>query len=353
MISVIALASIGTSPAGELAIYRDWIVGCENIPACHATSLDPDPNSEADVMPDFVADNAIRLTVRRGAAPRDDVIFQLRPNPFEQAADVSRIRVLAVRGDMPTVAIALQRAHVALLAQTGMLTRETVARLAAVIANGKILEFQDLGGTPIASASLIGLKEAMRHMDTAQHREGNETALIDPGNRPAYHVPPYLPAEAVQIPPRSSLAPVRPARRALASLVDAARCRSGNNESATKLARLDAVTTLLLVTSACASYKSETYVYLVSNDGSVKSAILQTDARSAPVEQPIVGAWWDDSGRRLHSFGRGRGLADCGTHRLFAWTGGVFRLVQEAAMGACRGSTDYITVYRWPVQELP
>ena len=61
---------------------------------------------------------------------------------------------------------------------------------------------------------------------------------------------------------------------------------------------------------------------------------------------PPDGAYWDEGTRRLASFFKGRGLGDCGAGQEWAWDGEMFRLIHAEAMGECRGSTDYITIWR-------
>ena len=60
----------------------------------------------------------------------------------------------------------------------------------------------------------------------------------------------------------------------------------------------------------------------------------------------LINAGWDQERGLLTSFSKGRGLGDCGTLSEYAWDGRAFRLVEQAEMGECRGSTDYITTWR-------
>jgi hypothetical protein len=64
----------------------------------------------------------------------------------------------------------------------------------------------------------------------------------------------------------------------------------------------------------------------------------------------LVNASWDEAARTLTSYAKGRGLGDCGVSQRFVWDGKRFRLVEQAEMGECRGSVDWITTFRADVR---
>ena len=51
-------------------------------------------------------------------------------------------------------------------------------------------------------------------------------------------------------------------------------------------------------------------------------------------------------GGLVTSYAKGRGLGDCGVTQGFVWDGHRLRLVEQRAMGECRGNPDYLTVWR-------
>jgi len=52
----------------------------------------------------------------------------------------------------------------------------------------------------------------------------------------------------------------------------------------------------------------------------------------------------------LNSYNKGRGLGDCGNAETYVWDGATFRLVQAYAMSECRGSTEWLTIWRAKVE---
>lgn len=357
MLSFLAMAfGLAASAPGELKVHQNWIVGCDSISlSCHATSLWPEAGT--DEMAEAVAfpDTNLHMSIRRLGGVHGEVRICFLPNPYPDpgyAVDPSAVRSLTVRGarNEAIATLRLSEADVQALSAPAGLSADLSIRIARMLGDGDILEVTGADGENIANISLRGVREAMRHMDIAQHRIGNVTALVERGDAPAYRVPLRTPYPRLVVPPLSPLPPVQPKKSVWDRLIEHGKCdgtRSPRPE--TESIRLDADTTLLLVISACAAYNNQGYVYAVANDGTVQPAILRIEQGGAPLEQPIVGVWWEEG--RLHSFGRGHPLAVCGDHQVFAWDGREFALVEYEAMGACRGSTDYITLFRRPVVE--
>ena len=63
--------------------------------------------------------------------------------------------------------------------------------------------------------------------------------------------------------------------------------------------------------------------------------------------QPLlVNVGWDEQDQTLSSFGKGRGLGDCGSAENYVWDGETFRLIDASAMHECRGAYQWITIWR-------
>ena len=60
----------------------------------------------------------------------------------------------------------------------------------------------------------------------------------------------------------------------------------------------------------------------------------------------LVNASFDAKTGRLESAAKGRGLGDCGSSESYVWDGAMFRLVEQRAMPDCRGSVNWLTVWR-------
>lgn len=352
LIPIVLSTAAFAGPIGELQTHRDWIVGCDNLQACHATTLDPAPTpEEVQTGADSVADNAVGMAILRGAGTRDAprlrllACYQCDPAGPDPAA----VRLLSV----------LDKAGKPLLHQT-LSPREakqaSTARgwaipassaLIPALAAGEVLNLDGAANQPLAVLSLRGLGDALRHMDKQQHRLGNMSALVVRGDGTANMVPPRITERPLIIPPVSALPPKQLAAAELLLLKQRHQCDGRDGLPTASYHRLDAHTTLLLLQAACAPYNGEGTAYLVNNRGLARLAPVRILPGDPPLEAPqVMSAYWDRQVRRLHSFERGRAMADCGQQSAFAWDGIQFLLVEEADMGGCRGSIDYITVYR-------
>jgi len=60
----------------------------------------------------------------------------------------------------------------------------------------------------------------------------------------------------------------------------------------------------------------------------------------------LVNAGWDAKTGQLSSYDKGRGLGDCGTSKEYVWDGAMFRLVEARAMPDCRGSVNWLAIWR-------
>jgi hypothetical protein len=115
--------------------------------------------------------------------------------------------------------------------------------------------------------------------------------------------------------------------------------------------RLDAGHSLVLVDHLCGNgaYNFFTSVFVLDEAGTARRALFDLPPGmgepSTDGSGELTNGDWDPKTRRLNSFERGRGLADCGTTETYAWDGKFFRLVEQDAMGECRGSTDYIRTW--------
>ncbi len=347
-------AAIATSAIGELHTYRDWIVGCDNLHACHATTLIPEPTeAEIETGDEPSADNLFNLSLRRDGGMHDQPRMRLLACYMcdsETGREPALARELRVRGKDGTVVERqmFTAAEAASLGSDGGISIPADGRLIGGLMRGDTVEVYDGEGHYLAAISLRGLNAAMRHMDESQHRSGTVTALVARGPGDAILIPPRPPEPFIRVPPPSDRPPVRLPAQELAVLQEQYRCDTGGTGLPEAFsARLDESNTMLLLFANCSAYNGEGYVFLIGEDQSVRPAPVRLVPHDPEFELPqVVSAYWDAKERRLHSFGRGRALADCGQDQAFAWDGEQFILVEEADMGECRGSIDYITVYR-------
>lgn len=352
MILIVLAAAVSVSPIGYLNTFRDWVVGCDNRHACHATTLDPAPTSEeVETGADPIADNAIGMAIHRSAGANDapHVRF-LACYQCETSPDPAWVRGLSVLDKAGKIIFRLKLsatdADQAKALNGWSLPMDSA--LFAALAEGEVLNVDDGFDRPLTSISLRGLRDAMRCMDADQHRLGNVTALVERGHAAAYLVPPWIPEQPIIVPPASTLPPAELRRAELRRLQNKNKCNyPGAGLPEAIYQRLDERTTMLLLNAGCSPYNGEGFVYVVDNDGKARLALVRLTPNEAPEGAPqVVSAYWDKNERRLYNFARGRAMADCGQEQAFVWDGKQFLLVDEADMGACRGSVDYITVYR-------
>jgi len=324
---LLAAAAAGAPRPSELKTFRDWTAGCDNGRACQAVALMPEGEYEGATM-----------TVQRGAG----------------AAAPAEVWISA--GDKKPSALAVDGRRFALRAQGGsadVYRPVDSAALLEALRGAKEAALVDSGGARLAPISPSGAAAAFLYMDEKQGRIGTVTALARRGPAPAASVPAAPPLPVVAAAPASA----KPARRPTAAQVKAARgdnvCDDPKQEQAPESYRLDSRYTLVLVPVFCGSgaYNFRFAALLLDDGGrGVPAPFEQPAGTKADPGEMIYNADWDPKARRLGTYFKGRGLGDCGTTQIYAWDGTRFRLVEQAEMGECRGSIDYITTWRAEVR---
>lgn len=324
-VALIATTATAATPdmprPGKLKLFRDWIVACDNGRGCEAASLAAEESALQDVGLIVTRDGAGRVTVRI----RDMT---------------GKAKTASVRVDGRTVASTpLDRDG------EGEWQGASASALVAAIARGKRATLLTPAAHPLA---LSGAAAAFRYMDDRQGRAGTTSALIARGAKRYRGTAPALPVVQVVTPPPGP-APVIPAtaiseaRRRYGCVID-----DGSPFSA-DAHRLDRRNALVLMSCGAGAYN-----YLVK-------PLIWRDGRLSPAafdfayhfgEEPdsgqpeiLVNVEWSRDGR-LSSWGKGRGLGDCGDAQQFGWDGTRFRLLHAAQMTECRGAIDTLTVWR-------
>ena len=324
MISLLLLAAAAAPQPTALKTFQDWTVGCDNGRACHAVAL----------VPEHWPDDALTMSVRRGAeaGAQPVIAFDLGSDSNAAAASADGRRLgarLIGAGGETRVAPADSAALVAAL--------RSAARLQLLGADGK----------PLGTVSLKGASAALLYMDEQQRRIGTPTALVRRGTAAAAAAPPALPVVVAR--PRSSgrglalgAAALRALRRKHGCTID----EVGGPEEA-EIAALSAGETLLLLACGSGAYNVSHVPFIVRRGGRAELAAFDIAPEYWDDGKPVlINASWDSDRGLLTALSKGRGLGDCGTSSEFAWDGTRFRLVEQAEMDECRGSTDYITTWR-------
>ena len=114
---------------------------------------------------------------------------------------------------------------------------------------------------------------------------------------------------------------------------------------------------LVLLNCGAGAYNASAAAYIGERDGAGKWAFDPAAFDYSPTRLAeggnialLVNATWDSAAQTLSSFSKGRGIGDCGTSEDYVWDGASFRLVKARVMDQCRGSTDWIAVWRAEVK---
>ncbi len=330
------LAAPDEPKLGTLHTYKDWVIGCDNVQRCIAESLppaaanwQPPPGADSDVV--YV------IGIRRDAGPNGlaEVWFPVnnkaQTDSIDFGVDGRQIASALIEKGAATVRGAQAAALVA--AMTRGMTMEVKAR-------DKVL------GRP----SLAGSAAAVREMDARQGRDGTTTALVATGARSAQTVKAAPPLPIInRIVPDPALKAEPLAAEEQATAIKVGGCL-GVPEGI-DVAVLSGTQTLVLVTCDSGPYNSNSSVLVGTGATGRRRFVLATfdykpgygASGSGPI---LVNGGWDATTARLHSNIRGRGLGDCGSSENFVWDGAMFRLVEATVMDECRGSYDWITVWR-------
>lgn len=322
-------AASATLPIGELKTFSDWVVGCDNGRACQAVALMSEDDIEGTTM----------VVTRGGEA-------LARPN----------ITININNGDATAIAIDGKRLPIRLTAASGFVEvdRNQTATLIAAMKAGRMMTVLDAKGKVIGTPSLSGVSAALLYIDERQQRLGTITALVRTGAKPALAVPatPTLPVIAAPKVPK--LMPLRLTAADIARTLKPLECEANAEQTVeTTYARLDANTTLALLPAPCGNgaYNYFSYALLIGNDGKTRPARFEVSGGMGEGnDNSLVNADWDEKKRELTTYAKGRGLGDCGTIQAFAWDGRIFRLKLMEVMDECRGSVDYIPVFRAAVR---
>lgn len=330
------------SPA-KLITFKDWTVGCDNGLACQAVALNP--------LPGLQSDQGLPLVVSRGEGLTAGVVVTL--TNWETKATRYRIAVdggTVVSGAVPTDSDFIRVEGV------------EAVKLARAMTKGRTLKLLDGGGGDLGSASLSGVSAALRYIDTEQGRAGSSGAIVATGRRKSTVKRVSLPViTAPKITPGKHL----PDASALVALSESSPCtaeRMGSTEdSAYSLGSgPNGAQALILLNCGSGAYNASSGVYVGQSDAKGKwtfapakfdyAATGFSETSKIPI---VINADWNAATQSVSSYSKGRGLGDCGSSETYVWDGTMFRLSGAARMDECRGSLDWINVWRAEVRLTP
>lgn len=344
LMSVAALCSAGAvaaSPAvkpGEVPIFKDWTVGCDNGLSCQAVALTDEAFSD-DML-------SVVITRQGGANSQISVAVS------GSAANTGRYRLMVDGRFVADGSINTAEEPITLSGAAAL-------KLLRAMARGNALVLADDKGQIIGTASLAGTAAALRYMDAKQGRAGTKSAIVVTGAKRYVARRVSLPiVAATKITPTNIL----PDTSAIVALSESSPCaqeRFGSTEDTIYSLGNgpNGPRALVLLNCGAGAYNFSSGIYTgqrdVSGKWSLEPAKFDYGATGFSNESPIpilVNARWDAATQTISSYSKGRGLGDCGSSESYVWDGQMFRLIAASFMGDCRGSTDWIPTWRANVQ---
>ena len=346
---VVALLVAAAAPpfvVGDLKVFRDWAIGCDNGRDCHATSL---PIEEGPEEP--LGDGDLIITIKRSGHPYSPVSVSIGGEGALRFRDIraassKRRAIRRISVDNRKLAIRLKPAP-----NGDELDAASSAKLIAAMRGKNTFSLLDHGGQPMAVASIRGLDQVLAYLDERQYLTGTVAALARPSKKPvnARNVPPMVPRHRILVAGKPDTPPSMTDDLQLARLREGDPCLEYSKDvipGAPSYYRLDSAKTLMILPPVCGGYNPYRMLFIVDEKGTAQPARFWPypgNAMEVAPDLPDVG--WNEKTRMLESFGRGRVLADCGQTQAYVWYEGRFKLVHDARMAPCRGRTDYITTY--------
>lgn len=333
---------------GDLQEYRDWVVGCDNLTACHATSMPEERYEGGDEEP--IGDGNLSVSLRTSAVPGEALRVDLAILAELDLRTRAAIEQIAIDGrPIDFVPLGYEVGHFALDAEKSarfIQESRTASRVALLHRDGR----------EVAAASLRGWREALSYIDARQYRTGTRASLASPG--PVAWDFGVIPIRTPQIPivvaPKSDNPPVDPDANKLAELRALDPCLAYSKDATPdypEYDRLDDTHSLLILPTTCGGYNPYRMAFIIDENREARKAEFWPYPGNDMKEEPdLPDLYWDRESRTLHTFGRGRGVSDCGEAAEYVWDKGKFRLVLFKSMYPCRGSFDYITTYRREVK---
>jgi len=335
-----AALAVSVPQPGEIKVFKDWAVGCDNGGICQAVSLVPENEGGFD-------DWDGPLTIMR-TADLDDILkihVLFTPNGIDRyrmivdgkLVDTGRV----VEGDYPIEIVGAD-----------------AKKVIGAIARGNKLTIAGPDGKALTQISLAGSSAALRYIDAKQKRARTRTALVAKGRHkftplnasiPLLSIDPWKTSERI------------PETAEIVALVENSVCKDGRygvvEDQAFPLGQRNGTfRALVLISCGSGAYNFSSVSYIGEyreGEPATKGwtfVLAKFDMQpgwSGESEMPLlVNAHWDAEDQSLRSYAKGRGLGDCGGAERYIWDGEKFRLIEASAMKECRGAYEWITTWR-------
>ncbi|MES2444799.1 MAG: DUF1176 domain-containing protein [Pseudomonadota bacterium] len=329
------IAAPGPAP-GDVKIFGDWAVACDNAKSCEMTSLYPGDG----VMPaEGSGYDSATFSIERAPGPAGGFTVEVALSVQHRGEASIRVDGEVIAGGVPKNDILV-------------FTGADAARIVAAMIKGKELSVTGTGGAMIGRVTLSGSSAALRYIDAGQGRAGTVTAAVAKGTQPASAVPAAVALPVVRFvrPAGRPVAMTRAMRAALDKDTGCGENYEGGDGGppGVETHALGGGKTLALLPCGSGAYNFSAIPYIIEGG---RAAIARFDYAPGETEAAggtatLVNAGWDADTARLSSYDKGRGLGDCGGSEDYVWDGTMFRLVEARAMPDCRGSVNWLAMWR-------
>lgn len=336
-LGTVSVAATGTVKPGETKLYGDWIAGCDNGGACQVVAFEAEP----------FGDNSVSLVLTRAAEDYADPVIAI--SGFKSKSD--RYRLIVDGRVVDTGSIEKSKEEITISGSDAM-------KVVRELAQGRTAQLIDGAGTNLGGISLSGSSAAFRYIDAIQTRAGTRNAMIARGPKPVRNAVFSLPVISVKrVTPNDKI----PDAQTLVALAEGGECvndRFGVTEDrAYSLGMTNgAAQALTLISCGSGAYNFSSAAYIGTLDSKDKWKFkpasfdygqeIRTENGDVPL---LINADWDAGSQSFSTYVKGRGLGDCGESAHYVWNGEMFRLTQLVVMPECRGSIDWISVWRTKV----
>ena len=340
-----ASAVVASSPVSmqrvvpsKVMTYQDWAVGCDNGLFCQAVAL----------MPEGLPEGSLSIVVIRSEGTNGALSIDM--SGASSKSDRFRILIDGKVADTGSLQVGSDIIKI---------TGADAMKLARAMAKGKMLRLIDGAGSELGAASLAGSAAAFRYADSVQGRARSRGAIIATGSKMATAKTAALPIiTAKKIKPTNIL----PDATTLVAFSETSPCAAERFGPTEDLAfslgsGSNGPQALVLLNCGSGAYNLSSGIYTGKRDSKGKWAVepakfdYATTGFSVDSKIPLlVNANWDAATQTISSYAKGRGVGDCGSSESFVWDGAMFRLSRATFMGECRGSLDWIPVWRAEVK---
>lgn len=333
---VLPVLAIPVAAAQESNIYKDWIIGCDNLRTCTALGL---PNEDGGGA-------YVKITRSGEASAEPAVEFALYSETGKEGAKM----VLALNdpslGGLPADPLPTVfdgeffRGRLA-----GPAARDFIA---AALKDTSLSVALVGDSDPPSVVSLSGATAALLAVDDNQKRVGTTTALTRVGAADPSTIPPVPPEPVVKAVMMRDLSEKLPP---FPTGISKPGADTGCPDDSVMAVRLSGVLTLWGVCESAGAY-NYSYGFWLVEDGTLKPALFELPESLGGSVEGLTNPYVSDDGLTLSEFDKGRGIGDCGVDASWAWDGTGFRLVKYAASDDCRGvlPDDWPVLYRARVE---